>query len=423
MFENVISQPAAVLLMDDIRGSRLPPSILFSGPSSSGKLTAALELARSLSCKNADAPWQCECPSCLRHKELVHPDLLIIGSRNCYLEIQASAEAFLRSQTQASRYLFIRAVRKLTLRFHPVLQEGDESRFSKAAPLLADIEEALEEFSPRRPIESDSEALKKKVESLKNLAGKLEDDFLPDSIPVSQVRNASSWVRLSPAGKRKILIVENADRMQESARNAFLKVLEEPPENVAFILTTNRRGAILPTILSRVRTYAFVERSIASQHEVISRVFRDVPQEGSTLDAYFNRFLPVSPEQISAAASAFLNGILLDALDEGRRPLPALKESLRSDSAPRMDSDSGAPASILVILNRCKPSIVWTLFLSRIARYMRDALRNDSADAREISCFSRWTVLLRDASDSVNVYNIGAQAAIEKLREEMKAAL
>ena len=81
-----------------------------------------------------------------------------------------------------------------------------------------------------------------------NVAEKLEDDFLYDSIPVNQVRNASAWARLSPSDKKKILIIENADRMQDAARNAFLKVLEEPPADVVFILTTTRRGAIMPTI-------------------------------------------------------------------------------------------------------------------------------------------------------------------------------
>ncbi len=49
MFENLIAQPASSLLTDDIRSSRLPPSMLFYGQTASGKLTAALETARVLS--------------------------------------------------------------------------------------------------------------------------------------------------------------------------------------------------------------------------------------------------------------------------------------------------------------------------------------------------------------------------------------
>lgn len=46
MFENLIDQPVKKLLIDDVTSGALPPSILFSGPDTSGKLTAALELAR-----------------------------------------------------------------------------------------------------------------------------------------------------------------------------------------------------------------------------------------------------------------------------------------------------------------------------------------------------------------------------------------
>ena len=50
--------------------------------------------------------------------------------------------------------------------------------------------------------------------------------------------------------------------MSESVRNALLKILEEPPSDCNFILLTSKRNAILPTILSRVRTYEFKNRSL-----------------------------------------------------------------------------------------------------------------------------------------------------------------
>ncbi|HNY22639.1 MAG TPA: hypothetical protein PKO22_10870, partial [Treponemataceae bacterium] len=258
MFENLIAQPATGLLSDDILASRLPQSMLFSGPQSSGKLTAALELARVLSCANGDAVWTCACQSCARHKELINPDLLVLGPRDCILEIRAAARAFLENRGTASRYLFIRSIRKLTCRFNTCFMDQEDSRVAKAYPLLADIEERLEEIDPSRPLTEDLTALGKSVNAIVDLAERLEDDFLYDSIPVALVRSASSWARLSPSGKMKTVIIENADRMQDAARNAFLKILEEPPSNVVFILTTSRRGAIMPTILSRVRTYAFV---------------------------------------------------------------------------------------------------------------------------------------------------------------------
>jgi DNA polymerase-3 subunit gamma/tau len=416
MFENLIAQPVSNLLSDDISASRLPPSMLFSGPSATGKLTAALELARVLSCQEGSGKWTCTCSSCRQHKELVHPDLLVIGPRDCILEIRASAAAFLRSRVPASRFLFIRSIRKLTLRFNPALQDQDDTRFSRAASLLSELEEQLEELDPSRELPEDAK-LEKLVASLVNAAEKLEDDFLYDSIPVNQVRNASAWAHLSPAGKKKILVVENADRMQESARNAFLKVLEEPPADVVFILTTNRRGAIMPTILSRVRTYAFVDRSVDAQREVVSRVFHDDSAQSDSLAVYFNCFLPVSPETIETAATLFLSGVLVAAIDEGRKPLIGLRSALGTGS------ETKTIAGIVALLNRCKPNVVYRLFLARIAHFMSEALRTGSVDARETAVYTKWTVFIREALEAVDVYNLAPASALETLFQGMKETL
>ena len=47
---------------------------------------------------------------------------------------------------------------------------------------------------------------------------------------------------------KKTIIIENADRMLESVRNALLKILEEPPVDTIFILTTSQRNLVMPTI-------------------------------------------------------------------------------------------------------------------------------------------------------------------------------
>ncbi|MCL2175342.1 MAG: DNA polymerase III, partial [Treponema sp.] len=76
MFENIIAQSAADQLGDDIDSGRIAPSMLFYGPSESGKGSSALELSRVLSCEE-DAGWKCACASCERHRYLLHDDLLI----------------------------------------------------------------------------------------------------------------------------------------------------------------------------------------------------------------------------------------------------------------------------------------------------------------------------------------------------------
>ncbi|MGL1934888.1 MAG: AAA family ATPase [Fibrobacterales bacterium] len=51
--------------------------------------------------------------------------------------------------------------------------------------------------------------------------------------------------------ENRVLFIPEADKMNKSATNALLKVLEEVPNNCYFILTTSSRATILPTILSR----------------------------------------------------------------------------------------------------------------------------------------------------------------------------
>ncbi len=437
MFENLISQSAANLLMDDIASGRLPPSILFYGPPAEGKMTAALELARALSCRSGDAPWTCDCRDCAMHRALTHPDLAITGPRDCILEIRASAATLLASRApgasggssrrSAARFLFVRSIRKLTARFSGELNDGDDTRLARAMPLLASVSESLEDLETMLDSEADAAGVEKAVSSLVESSAKLEDEFLPDGVPVSVIRNAASWARLTPYGRKKVLIVENADRMQDSARNAFLKILEEPPRDAMFILTTSRRGAIIPTILSRVRTYAFVERQPRDREEVVSRVFRDTLAPGESLSGYFDRFLPVSPESIRTSALVFLSLVLSEALDAALPPLtslPSVIESALAASGARAGTrDAQTIPSIVAALNKCKPAKVWRLFLSEIMSAVSASVRTGQVTARESGVYAKWLESIRIAQTSVDILNISPTQVLERLSCEMRDAL
>jgi DNA polymerase-3 subunit delta' len=58
-------------------------------------------------------------------------------------------------------------------------------------------------------------------------------------------------------GRYKVNILIDAEKMREEAANAFLKLLEEPPPQTVFLLTTNRPDQLLPTILSRCQQLRF----------------------------------------------------------------------------------------------------------------------------------------------------------------------
>lgn len=76
---------------------------------------------------------------------------------------------------------------------------------------------------------------------------------------VDQVRE--QWIptatRTLVEGRRRVLRVAAADRMNESAQNAFLKILEEPPAAVVWVLDVQDEENLLDTIVSRCRRVVF----------------------------------------------------------------------------------------------------------------------------------------------------------------------
>lgn len=78
------------------------------------------------------------------------------------------------------------------------------------------------------------------------------------NIPVEKIREIRLDAFLKPSESDiKVYIIKNAERMWEEGASTLLKVLEEPPGNVVFILVTANPGALLPTILSRCQEIRF----------------------------------------------------------------------------------------------------------------------------------------------------------------------
>ena len=62
---------------------------------------------------------------------------------------------------------------------------------------------------------------------------------------------------------KKIYILKNAHNMNEQAQNAILKILEEPPSYVYFIIVTESKSTMLETVLSRVQIYSLLSNEEA----------------------------------------------------------------------------------------------------------------------------------------------------------------
>ncbi|MES2389570.1 MAG: DNA polymerase III subunit gamma/tau [Bacteroidota bacterium] len=75
---------------------------------------------------------------------------------------------------------------------------------------------------------------------------------------VEDIRSLTEQVRYAPQqGKYKIYIIDEVHMLSNTAFNAFLKTLEEPPSYAIFILATTEKHKIIPTILSRCQIFDF----------------------------------------------------------------------------------------------------------------------------------------------------------------------
>ena len=133
-------------------------------------------------------------------------------------------------------------------------------------------------------------------------------------IGVDEIRDLEQTLHLAaPGGACKVGVITEVDRMNDQAANAFLKTLEEPPQNTLLLLLTVNPQRLLPTILSRcVRLPLLGGRAllaeggaelVAALNAVASRGF-GTPVAALHLKAAFTSFLAEFREAAEAAAKA-----------------------------------------------------------------------------------------------------------------------
>jgi DNA polymerase-3 subunit delta' len=176
---------------------RIANAYLFSGCRGSGKEAIALKFAAYVNCPVIDGPCG-ECSSCRRFRSLQHEHLKLIVPmpRNEKLSVSADVAALLDATKIKAKNPFY----KITL--------------------------------PKA-----------------------------NTIPISHIRKLQRDLYLkSIETGRKIVLIYDAHMLcagDASSANAILKILEEPPNNTTFILVTDYKADLLPTILSRCQCLDF----------------------------------------------------------------------------------------------------------------------------------------------------------------------
>jgi DNA polymerase-3 subunit delta' len=98
---------------------------------------------------------------------------------------------------------------------------------------------------------------------------------------VDQMRQIEREANFRPfEGKARVFIIDDADKLNEPAANALLKVLEEPPPTSHLILVTSQPAMLLPTVRSRCQVVRFAPLTTAEIEDYLVRT-----QKMSTAEA------------------------------------------------------------------------------------------------------------------------------------------
>lgn len=116
--------------------------------------------------------------------------------------------------------------------------------------IVNDIEVTLTELLPNYPIHS--------TRIIKN---EEKEEFL-----LIQANQAIKEAYIASSEKKYIFLCGSTFRKE--AQNSLLKILEEPPKNVVFIIITNSKSSLLPTIYSRL-PYKYLKKSVLRNESIL----------------------------------------------------------------------------------------------------------------------------------------------------------
>jgi DNA polymerase-3 subunit delta' len=230
-FDRIVNQELAKSVLASCLATGRFPSLLFAGPEGVGKRTLALLFAQALNCTSSQkgTPFRTpnsgcgECADCRQIANLTHPDVRLVMPLKPEPESDDGGKAGRDSQRAADE----------TLRMAP------EFGLAKSRPTV-------------------------------------ESKW---QISISVILSLRREMAFAPIrGRRRVVIMLDADQMNPISANAFLKTLEEPQRDTTFILVTERSHKLPDTIRSRCQIVRF---SFLPQDEIVREL---VERHGTSRD-------------------------------------------------------------------------------------------------------------------------------------------
>lgn len=152
------------------------------------------------------------------------------------------------------------------------------------------------------------------------------------NLRVNAIRDLEREANFRPYEARaRVFIIDNADMMNESASNALLKTLEEPPSTSHVILVSAREDTLLPTIRSRCQIIRFapIERNVIAEFlSTNTNLDRDdIDLVAAVAGGSMRRALEIVPASFRTQRSAMLN-VIRAAADDSKQALLAASEEM-----------------------------------------------------------------------------------------------
>ena len=201
-FKDIINQEEIKRsLIRTVADQRISHAMMFFGPSGSGKLGLAIAFAQFVCCTGRLADDSCgSCPSCIKIKKLAHPDLHFI---------------------------------------YPVMTTAKITK-DPVSDHFIDLWRSAVTVNPYI-----SENQWYDTIGAENKQGYISRNESNEIIRKLGLKSYES--------EYKVVIVWLPEKMNQSAANSLLKLIEEPPPKTVFLMVSEDTGQILPTILSRTQ--------------------------------------------------------------------------------------------------------------------------------------------------------------------------
>jgi len=191
-------------LIDAVANNRISHAQLFPGKSGNAKLALAFAYAQYLNCENKSETDSCNsCSSCLKYKNLSHPDLHLIFP---VLKVNG-----IKNPTSDS---FVNQWRELVL----------ENKF-------IDVNDWIDTFG------------------IENKTGQQGSIYIDEATSIQRKLSLKNY-----EAEYRVVLIWLPEKMNLTVSNKLLKLLEEPPKGTVFILVSEDANSLLPTIISRLQT-------------------------------------------------------------------------------------------------------------------------------------------------------------------------